>query len=124
MSPPMTYLIDDDAQTLKSLEFLLKALKISYQSFLSAEAFLEVVEDLEEGCIITDYHMPGMSGLELADELLNRGIDWPIILATGRSDATSSVEVTAKKKITLLLKPYQNNDLLDAITKCKNSVRA
>ncbi len=123
MSSPMTYIIDDDAEALKSLEFLLKVSKISCQSFSSAAAFLEVVKELEAGCIVSDYHMPVMSGLELAEELEKIGINWPTILITGRSDFYTSADIISKKRMALLLKPYKNEDLLKAITSCKNSVR-
>lgn len=123
MTSSMTYIIDDDVDARRSLKFFLEASEVSCRCFSSAEDFLKVVENLEAGCIVTDFHMPGMSGLDLADELLKRAINWPMILMTGRSDFSSSAEIMSEKGMTLLLKPYQNKDLIEAIIGCKFSLR-
>jgi len=80
------YVIDDDEGMLESTQFLLQALGIQSNVYSDPLAFLRAVGTLDPGCILTDLHMPSISGIELRAALTARGIDWPFILMSGNAD--------------------------------------
>ena len=79
MAEPLVYIVDDDGQVLTSVGFLLQTLKIRCRTFAGAEIFLDSVDSLEPGCIISDLNMPGMSGIEGIGLLRSRFPDLPIL---------------------------------------------
>src|ERR1700738_5213476 len=75
-------IVDDDAGVRAALEDLLNSSGLRTRSFPSAEAFLQSVGGAEPACLILDYRLPGMSGLELHRELQAKGRAIPVIFAT------------------------------------------
>jgi len=86
------YIVDDEAALRDSLSMLLRAEDFNTEQFATPTAFLEQVDDLPEGLIILDLWMPGMSGLDVINELNKRGVTLPIICITGHGDVSTAVE--------------------------------
>ena len=107
-------LIDDDAAVLDSLRMVLVSRGISVECFSSAEAFLGYSGDLPD-CIVSDVRMPGLSGLELQNELQARDVRAPLILMTGHGDIAMAVQAIKAGAFDFIEKPFDNEVLLDAI---------
>jgi two-component system response regulator FixJ len=107
-------LIDDDAAVLDSLRMVLVNSGMQTECFSSAEAFL-----LRKGpplaCIVSDVRMPGLSGLELQNELHARAVTTPLILITGHGDIAMAVRAIKAGAFEFIEKPFDNGLLLDAI---------
>ena len=87
-------IVDDDFGARNSLQELLESYGYKTQTFDSADAFLSDPLSDEPGCIVLDLQMPGMSGLELQQELASRGYSIPIVFLTGQSPRRSSTNKT------------------------------
>ena len=110
------YLVDDDSSMRKGVLRLLKSLGMKARAFESAEAFLAAeVSQAGPSCLILDIRMPGLTGMELQDELLKRDSCMPIIFITGHGDIPMSVQAMKKGAVDFLTKPFDEKDLLDAI---------
>jgi FixJ family two-component response regulator len=100
------HIIDDEEMVRRSLGRLLHAIGISSTPYASAEAFLDVYGDDVTGCLLVDIRMPGMSGLDLLDELQRRGSTLPAIVITGHTDEGSSHRLASLEIVGLLEKPF------------------
>ncbi len=112
---PTVYVVDDDEAVRASLRLLLKSLAIPAITHGSGAEFLAQYEPEHPGCIILDVRMPGMSGLELQEELNRRGAVIPIIFITGHGDVPMAVEAMHHGAIDFLQKPFSDKDLTDRI---------
>jgi len=115
MSDQTVHIVDDDAPTRESVEFLLAAEGLATRIYDGARALLERLDELEPGCVVTDIRMPGMSGLELAAELKRRGAAHPIIVLTGHGDVALAVQAMKLGAQDFLEKPYDGDALLRAV---------
>jgi FixJ family two-component response regulator len=118
MTPhPVVCVIDDDVSVLKAVSRLLSALGYTVRSFKSAHQFLERPSqaDSEVGCLVLDVHMPGMSGLELQEELARAGRDLPIVFVTGAEDETLRQRAFSWGAIDFLEKPFTDSALERAV---------
>src|SRR5271154_4810180 len=88
---PTVYIVDDDQATRKSLRWLVETLGVPVQTFHCAVSFLDAYDASMPGCLVLDMMMPGMNGLELQQELIERGIDIPVIVLTGYADVPAAV---------------------------------
>jgi FixJ family two-component response regulator len=112
------YLVDDDASVRRALTRLLRAAGLEVTSFGSADALLLGLEDGEgPACVVADLRMPGLSGLELQDELARRGLDLPLLFISGHADVTSSVRAMKGGAVDFLEKPFGDGELIDAVTR-------
>jgi len=109
------YVVDDDDQVRQALKFLLDSVGQHCELFESGPAFLNAFDQTRNGCIVSDIRMPGMSGLELQQELRNRDIATPIIFITGHGDIPMAVEAIKQGAQEFLTKPFRDQTLLDAI---------
>ncbi len=112
---PTVFLVDDDEAIRDSLSFLLQSVDIRCETFPSAREFLNAYRDDRPGCLVLDVRMPGMSGLELQDELNARHSILPIIFITGHGDVPMAVEAMQGGAADFLQKPFRDQDLLDRI---------
>lgn len=109
------YVIDDDDGVRSSIGFLLRSVDLQSKLYPSAQEFLDDLDGDESGCVVLDVRMPGMSGLELQQELNNRGNSLPIIFITGHGDIPMAVEALKQGATDFLPKPFRDQELLDRI---------
>ncbi|MCV0382635.1 MAG: response regulator [Erythrobacter sp.] len=114
-SEPIVYVIDDDEGARHSLEFLIDCAGLKVRSFPSADAFLKSDPPLDHACVITDVRMPGMNGIELAQELKRRGAPAPVIVITGHADVPLAVQAMHAGVSDFIEKPYDDETMLGAI---------
>jgi FixJ family two-component response regulator len=111
----IVFVVDDDEAVRSSLRLLLKSLGIPAVTHGSASEFLAAYDAEQPGCIILDVRMPGMSGLELQDELNRLGAIIPVIFITGHGDVPMAVEAMQHGAVDFLQKPFSDKDLTDRI---------
>lgn len=109
------YLIDDDPVISFVLTDLIQSVNLPHAVFNNSISFLEQVEPTMTGCIVTDVRMPGMSGLDLQDELRHRQIDLPIIFISSYPEVPSVVRAMRGGALDFFQKPFSTQQLLDRI---------
>jgi FixJ family two-component response regulator len=114
-SEPTVFVVDDDDLARKSVCALVQSMGVRTESFASAEEFLEKYAKDRPGCLVTDLRMHGMSGVELQEHLVGRGILLPVIILTAYARTPVTVRAVQAGAITVLDKPCDNDDLWDAI---------
>ncbi|MGZ5052321.1 MAG: response regulator transcription factor [Methylobacter sp.] len=112
---PIVYLVDDEFSIRDSLSLLIESTGQAVKSFESAESFLENYDPERPGCLLLDVRMPVMSGHDLQNELLNRGISIPIIFISGHADIADSAKAFRAGAVDFLEKPFDNDVLLERI---------
>jgi two-component system, LuxR family, response regulator FixJ len=113
--PATVFVVDDDEGVRNSLRFLLKSVGLATQIQSSAAEFLESYKQSQPGCLVLDVRMPGMSGLELQQQLNLRGATIPVIFITGHGDIPMAVEAMQHGAFDFLQKPFRDQDLIDRI---------
>lgn len=83
-APDVILLVDDDAAVRNALKFSLEMEGFSVRLYPTPEALLAETDLPNDGCLVIDYRMPGIDGLELVERLRNRGVTLPILLISGR----------------------------------------
>jgi len=109
------FVVDDDEEMRRSLKRMLESVKLPVQAFSTASEFLEAIEPASRGCLVLDVRMPDVSGIELQNRLLARGITIPIIFITAHGDIPMSVEAMKKGAADFIVKPFRVQVLLDRI---------
>ena len=108
----LVYVVDDDEAVRDSMRWLLEANGFSVTTFASAEQFLARLPEPEPvACLLLDVRMPGMSGLELHEELVRRGSALPLIFITGHGDVPMAVSRMKKGACDFLEKPFSDAQL-------------
>jgi RNA polymerase sigma factor (sigma-70 family) len=119
MNTPQTastvYIVDDDEAVRDSLRWLLEANNYRVRVFPSGESFLAEYDEKRPGVLIVDVRMPGMSGLELQEQLLARKSTMPIVFITGHGDVPMAVSTIKKGAIDFLEKPFDETDLREIV---------
>ena len=93
----------------------LSSLGFAVDGYASAEDYIDRIGNKSFDCVVTDIHMPGMSGLDLTKRLAARGSTTPIILITARSDSSLAAKAAAAGAVCLLRKPFEINELIKRI---------
>ena len=117
---PIIYVIDDDDAVRQSLEFLLKTAGMTVRGFEHAKAFLDLLPQVQQGCVITDVRMPGMSGIDLLSRLKDTNPELPVIVITGHGDISLAVEAMKIGAIDFLEKPFDDDQLIAAVRAALN----
>jgi FixJ family two-component response regulator len=107
--------IDDDDSFRLALVESLSSLGHACEGYASAQDYLRSIEDRAFDCIVTDIHMPGMSGLDLMRCLAAQGSITPVVLITARSDLNLEAKAAASGAARLLRKPFEIGDLIECI---------
>ena len=107
--------IDDDDSFRVALVESLSSLEYKSSGYVSAEDFVRSFAGRSFDCIVTDIHMPGMSGLDLMKRLTAGGAVTPVVLITARSDSQLEAKAAAAGAACLLRKPFEINDLIKCI---------
>lgn len=109
------YIVDDDPALRSELVDLISSMGMTAREFADGRAFLDVAADLPVGCVLLDYSMPGLTGLDVQRELARREIGHGIIMLTGRGAVSIAVSAMQSGAIDFLEKPFPPKGLLDAL---------
>ncbi len=112
---PTVIVVDDDTQSRKSVEFLLRTIYVDVQAFASADKFLSDVDATKPACLILDVRMPGMSGLDLQKRLCEARAPISIIMLTAHAEVSMVVRAMKAGAVDFLEKPYSPQTLLDRV---------
>ncbi len=111
----IVYVVDDDSAVRNAVDRLIRSVGLKVRSFVSADEFLGATLPAIPGCLILDVRMPGTSGIDLQNELAKRDIQLPVIFITGHGDIPMAVQVMKAGAVDFLIKPFRDQNLLDAI---------
>lgn len=114
---PIVYVVDDEDDVRQSIEHLVESMGIFVKSYDRAEDFLKDVTDEPVGCLVTDVRMLGMGGVALVNEIKKRNWILPIIVVTAHADVRMALDLVQMGAMTLLEKPYRQQELWESITK-------
>jgi FixJ family two-component response regulator len=111
----MISIIDDDVCVREATAGIIRSLGYALATYASAEDFLGSDHVNNTSCLITDVHLPGLSGVELYQHLRGDGFAAPTIFVTGHPDETTRTEVLAAGAVAFLSKPFGKQALLDCL---------
>jgi FixJ family two-component response regulator len=111
----LVFVVDDDAPTRESLKNLMRSVGLRVEAFASAQEFLRSARPDVPGCLVLDVRLPGLSGLELQQQMAEGDRDMPIIFITGYGDIPMTVQAMKAGAVEFLTKPFRDQDLLDAV---------
>jgi len=117
LPPSAVYIVDDDEAVRDSLRWLLEANGYRVHSFADAQDFLNSWHPEHVGVLIADVRMPGMSGLELQEELIRRESSLPIVFITGHGDVPMAVSTMKKGAVDFLEKPFNETELRNVVAR-------
>jgi two-component system, LuxR family, response regulator FixJ len=117
------FVVDDDPAVRDSLKWLLSSVNMTVETFASAAEFLAAYRPEHTGCLLVDVRMPGMSGLELQEELRARSCNLPVIIITGHSDVQMAVRAMKAGAFDFIEKPFNDQSLLDLVQKAVDQSR-
>jgi FixJ family two-component response regulator len=109
-NPPI-FVVDDEEPVRTGLARMLRAIGLDSVTFESAESFLETYEPGQEACLLVDIRMPGISGLDLIEELRRRKISLPAIVMSGNADGQMMARLQTLDALGFLEKPFGMTDL-------------
>ena len=109
------FIVDDDQAVREALTDLMDSVGHNTSSYANANDFLADYSTERLGCLVSDIRMPGMSGLELQQELNRREAILPIILITGHGDVPMAVQAMRDGALDFIQKPFRDQELLDLV---------
>jgi FixJ family two-component response regulator len=115
MAQSVVYVVDDDPALRSSIARLLRSHDLAVTTYASATEFLDHLPPRQPGCLLLDFSMPGMNGLELQKELASRSHCLGIVFVTGTGDVPSTVAAMKGGALDLLTKPFEEEALMDAV---------
>jgi len=111
----LVFVVEDDAALRESLQNLMRSVGLRVETFASAQEFLYRPRPEGPSCLVLDVRLPGLSGLELQQQMAEGDRDMPIIFITGYGDIPMTVQAMKAGAVAFLPKPFRDQDLLDAI---------
>ena len=121
--PSVVFVVDDDVTIRDSLRNLFSSAGLLVETFVSAHDFLSATRTTS-GCLVLDVCLPGLSGLELQQKLLDSNILIPVIFVTGHADIKMSVQAMKAGAVDFLTKPFRQRELLEAVLQAIDRDRA
>ena len=113
--PPVVFVVDDDPAVLGYLERLVTSIGLSCEAYATGDEFIARLDTSQCGCAILDVRMPGRSGLDTQQLLVDRGIPLPVIFLTGFADVAMAVRAMKAGAVDVFVKPVNSQDLLDSV---------
>jgi FixJ family two-component response regulator len=120
----LVMIVDDDDSVRRAARRLIKSYGLAVDTFPSAEDFLASGRLKDTACLVLDVHMPGLSGLELQSQLVASGNDIPIIFITAFADEHARAQALAAGAYCYLVKPFEEDDLLQNIQRALHRATA
>src|SRR6516165_4942398 len=111
----IVFVVEDDASVRRALGALVRLAGLTVQAFPSAQEFLAFSRPDVPSCLVLDVQLPGLSGPDLQEELAKADVQIPIIFLTGHGDIPMTVRAMKAGALEFLTKPFDDEDLLDAI---------
>ena len=109
------FVVDDDESVRKSLGNLIRSARLRVETFASAQQFLDSACVDLPSCLVLDVRMPRLNGLDLQKRLMEINVDIPIVFITAHGDVPTSVRAMKAGAVEFLIKPFRDEELLDAI---------
>ena len=118
MTPPgaTVFVVDDDPSVREAISSLLRSVRLDVVAFESARDFLDHPRPATAACLVLDVRMPGLSGLDLQQELAASEAPLPIVFITGHGDIPMAVRAMKAGAVEFLPKPFRDEDLLAAVS--------
>jgi len=120
----VVFVVDDDASMREALDSLLRSAGFRAETFASAQEFLTRPRTDAPSCLVLDVRLPGLSGLDLQERMAELELEIPIVFVTGHGDVPTSVRAMKAGAVEFLTKPFEDQDLLDAIRQAIDRDRA
>ena len=111
----IVFVVDDDPSMRATLSDVMRSVGLEVQTFKSTQDFLHSELPNAPGCLVLDVRLPGQSGLDFQRTLADSGIDLPVVFITGHGDVPMSVRAMKAGAVDFLIKPFRDQDLLDAV---------
>jgi FixJ family two-component response regulator len=121
---PVISIVDDDEAVREATESLVRSLGYMAATFASAEEYLSSGQVYDSSCLITDLRMPGMSGADLQEALIAEGNRTPVIFISASLDEQVRTRVLDAGAFGFLHKPFQEQSLIDCLSKALTSAAA
>jgi FixJ family two-component response regulator len=112
----IVHIIDDDESMRAALDSLLRSVGLGTHAYASVSEFLAAHRPDAAGCLVLDVRMPGTNGLDFQEQLAGFGVRLPVVLMTGHGDVPMSVRGMKAGAVDFLIKPFRDQDMLDAVT--------
>lgn len=116
LEKPLVVIVDDDPRVREGIGELFMSVDIDTIAFASTVEVLEALLPDRPGCLLLDVRMPVLSGLELQQRLLQRGMNKPVVFLTAHGDIPMTVQAMKAGAVDFLTKPARDQTLLDAVT--------
>lgn len=113
--PANVFIVDGNPAVRDAIRWLVQQVGLNAKTYDSAQEFLAAFKPGMRGCLVLDIRMPGLSGLDLQDKLVQAGIQLPVIIVTGHGDVPITVRAMKAGAFEFLQKPFNDQALLDAI---------
>lgn len=114
-SKAIVFVVDDDVSVREALESLIRSAGFRVETFASAQDFWARGRADVPACLVLDVRLPGLSGLDLQKRIVEANREIPIVFITGHGDVPTSVRAMKAGAVEFLIKPFSDQDLLDAI---------
>jgi len=124
MLEAIVFVVDDDDSMRAALRSLIQSAGLEVETFASAREFLARPPAERASCLVLDVRMPGLSGLELQEQMAASGVEMPIIFVTGHGDVPTSVRAMKAGAVEFLTKPFSDLELLQAVESALRRDRA
>jgi FixJ family two-component response regulator len=112
---PVVFVVDDDPAVLGYLERLVTSVGLACEAYSSGDEFIQHLDTKQCGCAILDVRMPGLSGLDTQQFLVDRGIPLPVIFVTAFADVGITVRAMKAGAVDVFVKPVNSQELLDSV---------
>ncbi|WP_018151095.1 response regulator transcription factor [Leeia oryzae] len=117
LQSPLIYLVDDDDDVREALALLLRTMGMRVETFSDPQTFLAQFDRMAIGCLIVDIRMPGMTGLQLQQRMIDEQCTLPVIVITGHGDLNLCRRAFKAGAVEFLVKPVDEEALLEAVQK-------
>lgn len=111
----LVHIVDDDDAVRRSVAFLLKHAGYRVANYVSGVEFLKAARHAERGVLLLDLRMPEMDGMEVHQQMIENGIDMPVIVLTGHGDISLAVKAMRLGAVDFIEKPYDKSELIHAL---------